>query len=114
MRGSPAAPCRSGDNGPATDATLCTPVSVAVDHCNIYIYEQGSTLGDAAVRKITEDGRIHTIISGLTGSQNYDMGGIAVGPDGSLYIAEPDDSLVCRVTPDGQKTIFAGQPGQSG
>src|SRR5207302_1200167 len=37
--------------------------------------------------------------------------GMSVGRDGSLYIAEPRNGVVRRITPDGQITPFAGTPG---
>jgi YD repeat-containing protein len=37
--------------------------------------------------------------------------GMSVGPDGSLYLAEPRNRVVRRIAPDGQITPFAGVPG---
>ncbi len=80
------------------------------------------------VQRVAPDGTVTTVAGGgnppdgigdgLPATQAklyfyYHMGGVAVGPDGSLYIAEPPrhslDGRVRRVGPDGIIETFAGK-----
>ena len=72
-----------GDGGPATQASVPGPSDVAVDGSgNLFIYAQYASGG--AIREVTAaDGIINTIFS----SAPYPTGGVAVGPDGSVYVA---------------------------
>jgi RHS repeat-associated protein len=85
-----------GDGGPATQAGLSQPQSVAVGRDgSLYITE-----GNARVRRVTPDGIIRTIAGVFTGTQNGSPDGIpptqaqiqpsavAVGPDDKVYIAD--------------------------
>ena len=103
-----------GDGGPAAEATLYFPTNVAVDaNENVYFIDlvllsNGITQG-ARVRRVTPDGIVNVYAGG-----GYGFGGdggpatkalfgndinIALGPDGSLYIADVNNNVVRRVDP---------------
>lgn len=99
-----------GDGGPATAAQLGAPFGVALGlDGSLYIADSQFH----RVRKVTPDGIIHTIAGDGQQASHGDGGpasasgvgspeGLAVGPDGSLYIAEgyPGGKLR-RIGPDG-------------
>ena len=112
-----------GDGGPATAANLDNPSGLAVDgQGNVYVTDAA---GDSRVRKISAGGTITTIAGtagpgkfGLTGFSgdggpatsaklNYPVG-LAVDGEGSLYIADWQNSRVRKVSPGGTITTFAG------
>ena len=105
----------SGDNGPATQAQLSEPSGLAQDsQGNLYIVDSTN----ARIRKLIPNGIITTIagngaigFSGDNGpatqAQLGILTGVAVGPDGSVYIADPQNRRVRRVTA-GKITTFAG------
>ena len=109
-------PGYSGDEGPATDAQLRYPWGVAVDEDgSIYIADYNNH----RVRKVSPDGIIITIAgNGTKGylgeggpaaqAELYYPSGVALGPDGSIYIAEWDGGRVLRITPDGIINRIAG------
>ena len=104
----------SGDEGPATQAQLVnvTGVAVAADG-TLYIADGFNR----RIRKVTTDGIIKTF-AGVGGGTFSGDGGpatnadlvfprrVALGPDGSVYIA--DHLAVRRVTPDGIIRTVAG------
>ena len=111
----------SGDEGDALLAGIKNPTSVAVGpDGSCYITT------DNRIRKISPDGFIHTVagtgVSGESGdngpatsAQLKDPCGVAVGTDGSIYIAEyivhnatTPDHRIRRVGPDGMITTVAG------
>jgi len=105
-----------GDGGPARSAPLneITGVATGPDG-SVYL----SMSSASRVRRVTPDGTIWTYAgNGLSGEVG-DGGpatqarlmmprGLALGPDGSLYIAEPDGNRVRRVAPDGTISTIAG------
>ena len=107
----------SGDDGPAIQAQLNGPqgVAIAADG-NLYI----SDTGNHRIRRVDRDGVITTIAgSGIYGGFGGDGGlstqarldhpnGLAVGPDGSLYIADEENNRIRRIGPDGFITTVAG------
>jgi beta-lactam-binding protein with PASTA domain/sugar lactone lactonase YvrE len=117
----------SGDGGPAVDAMLHYPSSVAVGpDGSVYIYDDGN----ARIRRVGTDGIITTLagtgqsgysgdggpatqamitsttISGLIGP-----GGIDVGMDGNLYITDRTMGRVRRISRNGIITTVAGGAG---
>ena len=118
--------CRhDGDGGLATQTSLSFPVAVAVGpDGSLYIIESGiqtvrrvrldgiitTVAGDGTV--VRDGGGAHGAYGGdggpATAAQLNDPGGIALGPDGSLYIADTDNNRVRRVGPDGVITTVAG------
>jgi RHS repeat-associated protein len=113
----------SGDGGPATAASLrihCSGLVVGRDG-SVYIADSDSS----RVRRVGPDGLIATFAG--TGNQGFsgDGGpaatasmaipqGLALGPDGSLYIADSVNSLVRRVGPEGIISTVAGKPFAAG
>ena len=104
----------SGDGGPATQAMLSEPIGVAVaPDGSLYIAD----VYNARIRRVGPDGIITTVAGTGAWSFSGDGGlatqatldwpiGVAVAPDGSLYIA--DDSRIRRVGLDGIITTVAG------
>jgi sugar lactone lactonase YvrE len=107
----------TGDGGPATQAELDFPSGLAMDtQGNLYITETNGNV----IREVDTHGVIHTFAG--TGVEGFggDGGpavdarlsgpsGLAVGPDGSLYIADQGNDVVRRVDPTGVITRIAGQ-----
>ena len=106
----------SGDGGLATAAQLNYPLDVAFGpDGSLYIADSGNY----RIRKVTPLGIITTVAGVGTGGFSADGKpatevhlnspyGIAVGPDGSLYIAEFYGHRVRRVGPEGIITTVAG------
>ena len=108
-----------GDGGPATQATFKSPIDVAVGpDGSFYVVEYSGNY----VRKVTPDGIISTIAG--TGQRGFggDGGpataavlnvptGVAVGPDGSVYITDQWNGRIRRIGPDGIMTTVAGNGG---
>lgn len=107
-----------GDGGPATQARLrgATRLALGPDG-SLYISE--SLFSINRVRKVDPNGVITTVAGGSTAGYSGDGGpatqaqinnpaGLAVGPDGSLYIAEDGNHVIRRVGPDGIITTVAG------
>jgi sugar lactone lactonase YvrE len=95
----------SGDNGAALQAGLGSPVGIAVDAAkNLYI------LTASRVRKVSaSDGTISTVVGGSAFGFSGDGGlasqalidkatGLAVDPDGNIYIADYFNNRVRKVT----------------
>jgi streptogramin lyase len=104
-----------GDGEPATSATLNSHgIAVAPDG-ELYIAD----LYHSVVRGVTETGTITrfagTYEAGFSGdggpasrAQLHEPRGVAVGPDGSTYIADSAENRVRRVDADGTITTVAG------
>ena len=112
----------SGDGGQAVDASFYAPIDVALDsNGNLYICENSGQ----RVRKVTPGGVISTIAG--TGARGFSGDGglatnatfnypssIAVDAGGNLYIADPSNQRVRRVTPNGIISTYAGTGQQGG
>ena len=104
----------SGDNGPATNAQLYSPLGVAVDSAgNLYIADAGNY----CVRKVSNG-----VITTVAGNGRYGYSGdngpatsaqfaapdaVAVDPDGNLYIADVSNNRIRKVS-NGVVTTVAG------
>lgn len=119
-----------GDDGPALDAKIQGPsgqtaspsLKIALDaEGNLYVADSGNH----RVRKVDSSGVIRTIAG--TGVAGYSGDGgpavsaelsrptdLAFGPDGSLFIADTDNSCIRRVDLNGIITTVAGRCGTPG
>ncbi|WP_169787093.1 RHS repeat-associated core domain-containing protein [Hyalangium minutum] len=108
-------PGYSGDGGSATQAQFRSPQDIAVDaENNLFIVDTGNF----SIRKVNSQGIITTVVG--TGNRGYSGNGgpatqarlygpqgIALGSDGSLFIA--DDHRIRKVGPDGVITTAVGK-----
>lgn len=108
-----------GDGGPATAASFVDLTAVAVDaHGGVYV----SDLESHCVRYVAPDGRIETVAG--TGKPGFrgDGGpsrrarlnlpyGLALGPDGEVYIADGGNARIRRIDADGVINTVAGTGG---
>jgi len=114
----------SGDGGPATEASFFTPLDLLrTDTGALYIADHNNHL----VRYISPEGTIETVAGTGTPGFSGDHGlatlaqlnrpaGLAMDLQGNLYIADRDNHLIRRVSPDGliETVAGAGTPGFSG
>jgi RHS repeat-associated protein len=105
-----------GDNGPATSGLLLSPSGVALGpDGSLYIAD----MGNQRVRRVDPQGTITTVAG--TGEFGFDQDGVpatsaklsnpisvAIGPDGSLYIADQGNHRIRRVDPSGIIQTVAG------
>jgi hypothetical protein len=105
-----------GDGGPATSASLCFPLGVAVDtEGNLYVADAVNE----RVRKVATNGTITTVAGTGTAGYSGDTGlateaqlayptGLAVDTLGDLYIADTGNHVIRKVTRAGIITTVAG------
>ncbi len=101
-----------GDGGPATSAALLDPQDIAWHNGTLYIADGHHR----TIRSVTPDGNIHTVAGGGTSTTAGPAASIsltapeaiAVGGDGTLYIADQGANLIWAVDTSGNATIFAG------
>ncbi|WP_158305420.1 NHL repeat-containing protein [Opitutus terrae] len=107
-------------DGTGSAARFEFPLGIAVDRAgNVY-----TTANSATVRKITPAGVVTTIagVSGNFGSADGPglaarfafPNGLAVATDGTLYVADEENSTIRQITPDGMVSTLAGSPAQRG
>jgi RHS repeat-associated protein len=106
----------SGDNGPALQAEINQPHGIVVaPDGTVYLADDE----DNVIRRVTPDGIIKTIAGTGTAGFSGDGGpaslamftapmGLALGPDGTLYIADADNHRVRAISPDGNIRTIAG------
>ena len=105
----------SGDGGPATAAKLQAPEAIALAPDGSLFIAEGST----RIRRVDPAGGI-SLFAGSNSSGFAGDGGpataalfnlitdIALGPDGSLYVADNGNRRVRRIMPDGKIYTIAG------
>ena len=107
----------SGDNGPATSASIAGPAGLAFDALgNLYLADAGND----RIRMISPSGII-TTVAGAGGPVAGDYSGcapppgslnrpsaLATGAAGTVYIADTGNHRVMALAPGGQLTLFAG------
>jgi len=108
-------------DGPLAIARFNDPRGLAFDGIgNLYVAESGNH----TVRKIAPDGIVSTL-AGLAGTIGSTDGtgadarfsgpkGLALAPDGALFVADTDNSTIRKVTAAGVVTTFAGLAGAIG
>jgi sugar lactone lactonase YvrE len=108
-------------DGPAATASFNQPFALTQDAAgNIYVADTSNS----TIRRIGVDGMVSTL-AGLAGSPGIADGtgsaarfdrpaGIALGPDGDLYVADNSRNLIRRVTTAGVVTTYAGDSNGSG
>jgi uncharacterized repeat protein (TIGR02059 family) len=110
----------SGDGGPARDAQLNSPIGIAVaSDGSIYIADGNNH----RIRRVSPDGIITTVAGTAVAVEQGTYGGdggpaseaqlnypadVAIGPEGSLYIADSGNNRIRRVGIDGIITTVAG------
>ena len=107
----------SGDGGPATQALLSNPGGLAFDgNHTLYISDSFNN----AIRKLDLSTGIITTVAGTgiagfsgdggpaTSGQLNNPWGVALGNDGSLFIADLSNNRIRKVSPTGILSTFAG------
>ena len=126
-------PCEggfAGDDGPALSARMNQPYGQAADPAGRLAIDADDNLYFAdtknhRVRKITAEGIITTVAGNGTAGKDGDGGkategqldtpaDVAISRDGTLYIADTQNSCIRAVTSDGTLHTVAGVCGQSG
>ena len=112
----------SGDHGPALSATLNEPVALAVDHKgHLYIADQSNNrvrvvdLATGTIRTVAGTGEAAYSGDGMPATEAPLAGpsGLAVDPDGALYIADTFNGRIRRIDPDtGLIATVAGDGGE--
>lgn len=99
----------------ATEAELSRPATAVADQEGVVYFPDTAA---HAIRRVTTDGLIETIAGTGVAGDNGDSGaalemqlrapnGLAVLPNGNLYILDIGNQRVCKVTPDGDfTTVF--------
>ncbi|MGA2039217.1 MAG: IPT/TIG domain-containing protein [Bryobacteraceae bacterium] len=116
-------PLYQGDGGPATQAKLNKPYSIAVDNTSGNVYF--SDTENERLRVVTPNGIINTVAGNGTAGFNdgpalqaefSSPSGIALDASGSIYIADKSNFRIRKLLPSGNVVTVAGNgiPGYSG
>ena len=107
-------------NGPVATALFNDPAALVVDTAgNLFVADSQNHV----IRKISTNGNVSTFAgqagtsgsSDGTGAARFDTPtGIALAPNGDLYVSDTGNHTIRRVTSAGAVTTFAGMGGQSG
>jgi sugar lactone lactonase YvrE len=98
-------PLGNGDNGPATEARIVSPLGLVIDQNGDLLIAEG---GDArrnpgAVRKVDASGTIISVASRLEFPT-----GLALAPNGALYVALGNKQQFVRIETNGTVTPVVG------
>ena len=100
-------------DGPPTVAQFNRPESIAIDSTGMmYIIDTKNN----RIRKIDPDGQVTTFAGSIQGSSDgqgtnaefYFPGGIAIGIDGMIYVADAQNHKIRMIYTDGTVSTFAG------
>ncbi len=105
------------EGGSALEAELSRPhMTMADSEGNLYIADKDAH----AIRKVTTDGRIHTIagtgVAGFNGdglgieTQLSEPNGLYTFPDGSTYVLDMGNGRIRKLSTDGQLTTIVHDP----
>jgi RHS repeat-associated protein len=109
----------SGDGGPATAARLNLPIGLALaPDGSLYVADTNNN----RIRRVAPDGTIATVagtgVAGFSGDGGlataaalWGPRGLALGPDGSLYVSDTFNNRIRRIAPDGTISTAAGDGG---
>ncbi|HJP62768.1 MAG TPA: putative Ig domain-containing protein, partial [Mucilaginibacter sp.] len=107
-------------NGQGTQALFNSPGQIATDlQGNIYVAD----INNNKIRKITPAGLVSTFAgTGATGSLNgasttatfFHPTGVTVDAAGNVYVADHDNNVIRKITPNGTVSTFAGLAGSPG
>lgn len=92
-------------DGTGANARFIDPQGIALDPSGDLLVADG----EGAIRKVTQAGVVTTV----TRISATDLSGLAVDGAGNLYVTDPLDSVVRKLTPAGVVTVFAGEWGRS-
>jgi sugar lactone lactonase YvrE len=116
---------KSGTSGSAdgtgSAAAFMTPRGIAIDaKDNLYVADEGNS----NIRKITPAGVVTTLAgtAGQTGSVDGVAAAarfaaprsLAAAADGTVYVADTDNHMIRKISPDGTVTTLAGKAGEVG
>jgi RHS repeat-associated protein len=116
-------PAFGGDGGPASEALIRSPEGLLfAPDGSLYFSDSGNN----RIRRVRPDGIIETVVGTGTGTCSFSVPrraletplpssshAVALGSDGSLFIASSGCHRLYRVTTDGRLDVFAGN-GSSG
>jgi gliding motility-associated-like protein len=101
-------------DGPVAQAQFNSIFNVAVDGAgNLYVADAGNN----AIRKITPQGIVSTLAGGgAVGFQDgkgaaalfHAPSGLVVDKQGNVFVADEENEVIRKITPDGTVTTFAG------
>jgi len=104
------------NNGKAGDASFSNLMGLAIDSAgNIYVADSRNNL----IRKVSADGEVTTLAgSGSQGAADgkgnaasfFFPAALAVDAHGVVYVADTHNSMIRKITPDGNVTTLAGRP----
>ncbi len=97
----------NGDGGPATSAKIISPMGMAFDRSNNLLIAEGGDIRNVpgSVRLVNTKNDIFTVASNLDFPT-----GIAVSPNGDIFVAAGNGQQIVQVTPGGDKIVVAGNP----
>lgn len=100
-------------NGPGVAASFRNPGGIAVSPLGYLVV---ADTGNDLLRKVAYDGTVSTL-AGIPGKAGWADGaagtftspsGVAVAANGDIYVTEPANNLIRKVTPDGVIATYAG------
>jgi sugar lactone lactonase YvrE len=106
----------AGDGGPAVEARITQPFALAFGPDGTLYFADS---GNHAIRRVDREGRISTIVgTGKSGASPAgrpgtatDLAsprGVAVGSDGTVYVADTDNHRILALDPAGRIDLVAG------